>query len=262
MYNFDFVKVNSVEEALKELAVDESLLISGGQTLIPTLKQRLASPERLISIGRLPELIGVSLINEKKLSIGSATTHHQVAEEVKNYYGLSELASKIGDPAVRYRGTIGGSIANNDPSACYPAAVLASRASIITNVRVISADDFFTGIFATALEEKEIIKEVIFNVPKVSSYVKFDQPASRFALVGVFLARFDDGVKVAVTGASEGGVFCWTEAEDRLSEEFEEKTINSIDLSSEGMIADVHGSPKYRAGLVKTMLRRALLNCK
>jgi carbon-monoxide dehydrogenase medium subunit len=168
------------------------------------------------------------------------------------------MAARIGDPAVRNRGTIGGSLANNDPSACYPAAALASGASIITNSREIAADDYFQGMFTTALEEGEVVTEVRFPVPEKSHYEKFVQPASRFALVGVMVAKYADGVRVAVTGASESGVFRWTEAEAALSANFTADALGDLSLDGDGMIADLHGSGAYRAHLVKVMTGRAV----
>jgi carbon-monoxide dehydrogenase medium subunit len=168
------------------------------------------------------------------------------------------LAGHIGDPAVRNRGTIGGSLANNDPSACYPAAALASGAVIKTNTREIAADDYFQGMFDTALEEGEIITEVRFPVPEVSNYQKFVQPASRFALVGVFVAKFADGVRVAITGASESGVFRWAEAEAALSANFSAAALDGLSLPGDGMIGDLHGSGEYRAHLCGVMTKRAV----
>ncbi len=168
------------------------------------------------------------------------------------------MAGQIGDPAVRNRGTIGGSLANNDPAACYPAAVLGSGATVVTNSRKIAADDFFRGMFATALMDGEIITEVRFPIPQKAAYAKFLQPASRFALTGVFVAKFADGVRVAVTGASESGVFRWTEAEAALSADFSPAAIEGLAVSPEGMIGDLHGPPAYRAHLVKVMTRRAV----
>lgn len=189
--------------------------------------------------------------------IGGATTHAAVAAE-GSYRALSALASNIGDPAVRNRGTIGGSLANNDPAACYPAAALASGATIVTNSREIAADDYFQGMFDTALDEGEIITAVKFPIPQAANYQKFVQPASRFALVGVFVAKSADGVRVAVTGASNEGVFRWTEAETALSANFSASALDGLSVSPDNMIADLHGSPTYRAHLVKVMTGRAV----
>ena len=174
------------------------------------------------------------------------------------FAGLAGLAGGIGDPAVRARGTIGGSLANNDPAACYPAGALGCGATIMTNSREIAADDYFEGMFTTALEEGEIVTEVRFPVPEASNYQKFEQPASRFALVGVFVAKFADGVRVAVTGASEEGVFRWAEAEAALSANFSADAIAGLTLGADGMIADLHGTSEYRAHLVGVLTRRAV----
>jgi len=174
------------------------------------------------------------------------------------YPALAALAGGIGDPAVRNRGTIGGSLANNDPSACYPAGALGSGATIVTNTRRIAADDFFEGMFTTALNPGEIITEVRFPVPERANYQKFLQPASRFALTGVFVAKYKGGVRVAVTGASENGVFRWSEAEAALAKSFTAEAVKGLSASAEGMIGDIHGSPEYRAHLVKVLTARAV----
>ncbi|TMV47688.1 carbon monoxide dehydrogenase, partial [Thioclava sp. BHET1] len=187
------------------------------------------------------------------------TTHGAVASgAAKSYPALAALAGNIGDPAVRNRGTIGGSLANNDPSACYPAAALASGAVIVTNAREIAAEDYFQGMFTTALEEGEIITEVRFPVPEKANYQKFVQPASRFALVGVFVAKYPEGVRVAVTGASEEGVFRWSAAEEALSKSFSAAALEGLSASAEGLISDLHGSADYRAHLIKVMTGRAV----
>lgn len=194
-----------------------------------------------------------------RVAIGGGTTHAVVASETaKLYPALSHLAGHIGDPAVRNRGTIGGSLANNDPSACYPAAVLGSGATIVTNTRKIAADDFFEGLFTTALNPGEIITEVRFPVPGKASYQKFLQPASRFALVGVFVAKFGSGVRVAVTGASEDGVFRWSEAEAALGGSFSADAVKGMKPKADGMIGDLHGTKEYRAHLVGVMTARAV----
>ena len=171
------------------------------------------------------------------------------------------MARSNGDPTVRNRGTVGGSLSNNDPSADYPAATLASGATINTNARSISADDFFQGIFTTALDEGEIIVSVDFPKPDVACYKKFEQPASRFALVGVCVAKFADGVRVAVTGASEDGVYRWTEAETALNANFSADALEGISASADGLISDLHGTPEYRANLVKVLTARAVADC-
>jgi carbon-monoxide dehydrogenase medium subunit len=223
------------------------------------MKQRLAAPTTLVSTTGISEMQGVCVDDAGRVCIGGATTHATVAAEAAAHYpGLAALAGGIGDPAVRNRGTIGGSLANNDPSACYPSAALGSGATIVTNSREIAADDFFQGMFETALEEGEIITEVKFPVPQASNYQKFLQPASRFALVGVFVARYADGVRVAVTGASESGVFRWSEAEAALSDSFAASAIGGLSVPADGMIGDLHGTPEYRAHLIGVMTGRAV----
>ncbi|AWD20573.1 FAD binding domain-containing protein [Fuscovulum blasticum] len=258
MHNFDFVKPATLADALAALKSDGAQALSGGQTLIASMKQRLAAPATLVSLTGIPELKGVC-IGEGGLHVGAATPHAEVAREAaKHYPALAALAGGIGDPLVRNRGTIGGSIANNDPSACYPAGVLASGATIVTNRRRIAADDYFQGLFTTALHEGEIVTSVVFPIPQKAAYVKFDQPASRFALTGVFVAKTADGVRVAVTGAGGDGVFRWTEAEAALSANFAASAIAGLTVSPEGMIHDLHGTPAYRAHLVKVLTGRAV----
>lgn len=262
MYNFNFEKPGSVADAVKALGAEDAQALGGGQTLIPTLKQRLNQPSALISLTGIPDIKGVCKTDDGALAIGGATTHATVAAEAAAHYpGLAGLASHIGDPAVRNRGTIGGSLANNDPAACYPAAALGSGATIKTNTREIAADDYFQGMFTTALEEGEIITEVRFPIPEASNYQKFVQPASRFALVGVFVAKYASGVRVAVTGASEEGVFRWTAAEEALSANFSEGAVPDAP-SADGLIADLHATPAYRAALIKTMTKRAVNNAR
>lgn len=257
MYNFEFVKPTTLDEAVAALASEEAQVLGGGQTLIPTLRQRLAAPAKLVSLSGIGEIRGVSA-EGGVLTVGGGTTHAAVAAGAGAYPALAALAGNIGDPMVRNRGTIGGSVANNDPSADYPAAVLASGATVVTNTREISADDFFQGMFTTALNDGEIITAVKFPIPEAANYQKFEQPASRFALVGVFVARYADGVRVAVTGASEDGVFRWSEAEDALSSNFAPEALEGLSVPAEGMISDLHGSAAYRAHLVGVMTRRAV----
>lgn len=258
MYNFEFEKPGSVAEAVAALSTDEAQALGGGQTLIPTLKQRLASPSKLVSLRGIADIQGVCVNDAGAVCVGGATTHAVVAAEAGAHYpALAEMAAHIGDPAVRNRGTIGGSLANNDPAACYPAGVLGSGATVVTNAREIAADDYFQGMFATALDEGEIVTEVRFPVPQAANYQKFDQPASRFALVGVFVARFADGVRVAITGASEGGVFRWSAAEEALGANFDASAIDSLSLDPDGMINDLHGTRAYRAHIAKTLTKRA-----
>ncbi len=258
MYNFDIVRPGTIADAVAALADEDAQALGGGQTLIPTLKQRLAAPAKLVSLSGIAEMKGVSE-SGGAVVIGGGTTHAQVAKGAASAYpALAALAAHIGDPAVRNRGTIGGSLANNDPSACYPAAALASGATITTNQRDIAADDFFQGMFTTALDAGEIITRVSFPVPQKANYQKFEQPASRFALVGVFVAQYGDGVRVAVTGASEEGVFRWSEAEAALSADFSADAISGLSVAADGMIGDLHGTPEYRAHLVKVLTGRAV----
>lgn len=258
MYNFELIKPTTVDEAVAALSSDDAQPLSGGQTLIPTMKQRLAGSEKLVSLTGIDAMKGVS-VDGDTITIGAATTHAKVATEAASAYpALAALAGQIGDPHVRNRGTIGGSLANNDPAACYPSAALASGATIITNTREIAADDYFQGMFTTALEEGEIITAVRFPIPQAANYKKFEQPASRFALTGVFVAKYADGVRVAVTGASNEGVFRWTDGEAALSSNFSAEAVDGLTVSADGMIQDLHGSPAYRANLVKVMTKRAV----
>lgn len=258
MYAFEIERPATLADAVAALAHEDAQALGGGQTLIPTLKARLAAPGTLVSLGGVAEMQGVSSKNGA-LWIGGATTHATVAAQAgATYPALAALASNIGDPAVRNRGTIGGSLANNDPSACYPAAALGSGATIITNTREIAADDYFQGMFTTALEEGEIVTALSFPVPEKAHYQKFVQPASRFALVGVFVAKYSDGVRVAVTGASNNGVYRWTAAEKALSANFAPEAIAGLSVSADDLIADLHGSAEYRAHLVKVMTGRAV----
>jgi carbon-monoxide dehydrogenase medium subunit len=273
MYNFEYVRPRSIDEAVAALQAEDAMPIAGGQTLIPTLKARLAQPSVLVDLmGALSSEIGMD--RGGAVHIGAAARHGAIAtsEATAAIPGLQGLAGKIGDPQVRNRGTIGGSIANNDPAACYPAAALALGAEIVTNARTIPAEEFFLGMFTTALEEGEIVTEIVF--PSVNgdsgrgdqargrlekgNYQKFPQPASRFPLVGVFLAKFANAVRVAVTGASESGVFRWTEAEQALTANFSPDAIGELKHPAEGMIGDIHGSPEYRAHLIGVMTRRAV----
>jgi len=258
MYPLDISLPQTLAEAVELARDDDSQLLSGGQTLIPTLKARLAAPTRLISLRAIAEMKGLRM-EGGQMCIGAGTTHAIVAREAAAHYpALARLAANIGDPAVRNRGTIGGSLANNDPSACYPAAALASGATIVTNAREIAADDYFQGMFQTALEPGEIVTQVRFPIPLAAHYIKFRQRASRFALTGVFVARFADAVRVAVTGASESGVFRWHEAEAALVLSFSPATVEALDPPGTRMIADLHGSGEYRADLTRVLTADAI----
>jgi carbon-monoxide dehydrogenase medium subunit len=261
MYDFEYHRPKSVDEAAEKLgSCDDPKLVAGGMTLIPTLKQRLAQPSDLVDLAELGDLAGIS-VDGNTLTIGAMTRHCDVAasaDVAKVIPALSGLAGNIGDPAVRHRGTIGGSIANNDPAADYPAGSLGLGATIVTNKREIGADDFFVGLFETALEEDEIITAVKFPKPKRAAYMKFPNPASRYAMVGVMVAETDDGVRVAVTGAGEDGVFRVTEMEKALDEDFSVDAIAGIGVPEDGIMSDIHGSAEYRAHLVSVMAKRAV----
>lgn len=262
MYNFDIERPTTIADAVKALSAEEAQPLSGGQTLIPTLKQRLAMPSALVSLAGIEEMQGIEW-QQSTLRIGGATPHGAVSKATEGEFaGLHTLTSKIGDPAVRARGTIGGSVANNDPAACYPSACLACAATIHTSGGDVSADDFFQGMFTTALEDGAIVTAVTFRVPQVSSYQKFDQPASRFPLVGVFVARHADGVRVGVTGASNDGVFRWTEAEEALSADFSASALDGLTMSADDLISDLHGSPEYRAHLINVLTKRGVADAR
>lgn len=261
MYAFDYHKPTSVRQAASMLAkAEDAKILAGGHTLIPTMKQRLAAPANLIDLGALDELRGIER-KGRSVVIGAMTTHAAVttSEIVREAIpGLAEMAEVIGDPAVRARGTIGGSIANNDPAADYPAACLALGATITTNKRKIEADDFFTGMFDTALEEGEIITKVSFPVPAKAAYAKFRNPASRYALAGVFVAKRGSEIRVAVTGAGADGVFRWSAAEDALRTRFSAKSLTGMKADTAMMNSDIHADAEYRAHLVGVMARRAV----
>ncbi len=260
MYQFSYVKAKSLREAGKLLATHpEAKLLAGGMTLIPTLKQRLARPSHLVDIAQLAELRGIRA-KAGQLEIGAATRHRQVANSAvvkKTIPALAQLANLIGDPQVRSMGTIGGSVANNDPAADYPAAVLGLGATIVTTQRELAADDFFQGMFATALKESEIIVRIVFPVPKRAAYAKFPHPASGYAMAGVFVAETPQGVRVAVTGAGPG-VFRWQEAEAALAKTMKAAALDGVKLDASGLNSDLHADAEYRANLVKVMARRAV----
>lgn len=260
MYDFSYKKAASADEAASLFSgSDDAVFMAGGMTLIPTLKQRLASPSDVIDLGGASSLAGISA-GGGVVTIGAMTTHAAVAgsTEVKGAIpALAALANGIGDPAVRHRGTIGGSVANNDPAADYPAAVLALGATIHTNKREIAADDFFTGMFETALEEGELITKFTFPVPEKAAYSKFPNPASRYAIVGVFVARTSGGVRVAVTGAGPG-VFRAADMEKALSGNFSPDAISGVKVDASDLNSDIHASAEYRAHLVGVMAKRAV----
>jgi carbon-monoxide dehydrogenase medium subunit len=262
MYETIYHRPSSVDEAAALFAKGaESKYLAGGHTLIPVMKQRLASPSDVIDLGKIKELIGIEPTGDG-IMIKAATTHYDVASSgtvQKAIPALAYLASLIGDPAVRYRGTIGGSIANNDPAADYPAAVLALGATVKTNKRSISADDFFKGLFSTALEDGEIITAVSFPVQAKAGYSKFNHPASRFALTAVFVAKTPAGdVRVAATGASQDGVMRVPAIEAALKANWSPGALDSVKISADGLMSDIHGSSDYRANLIKVMAQRAV----
>lgn len=262
MYETTYHRPASVEEAVSLFKkASDARYLAGGHTLIPTMKQRLASPSDVIDLARIPTLVGID-VSADAVTIKAATTHHDVAGSNavrKALPALAVLAGGIGDPQVRHRGTIGGSVANNDPSADYPAGVLALGATIKTNKRAIAADDFFKGLFTTALEEGEVITAISFPIPAKAGYAKFPNPASRYALTGVFVAKTKAGaVRAAATGASQSGVMRLAEIEKALSANWSEKALDGVTVSPNGLIADVHGTAAYRAGLIVTMAKRAV----
>jgi carbon-monoxide dehydrogenase medium subunit len=262
MYETIYHRPSSVDEAASLFGKGkEAKYLSGGQTLIPVMKQRLASPSDVIDLGKIKELVGVDVSGDT-VTIKAATTHSDVATNSavqKAIPALAHLASVIGDPAVRHRGTIGGSLANNDPSADYPSAVLALGATIKTNKRTISADDFFMGLFSTALNDGEIITAVSFPVPAKAGYAKFPHPASRFALTGVFAVKTKAGdVRVAATGASQSGVMRVGPIEAALKANWSASAVDAVKIPPSGLMSDIHGSADYRANLIKVMAQRAV----
>jgi carbon-monoxide dehydrogenase medium subunit len=260
MYALNYVKAKSVKEAADFLAANpEAKLLAGGMTLIPTLKQRLAKPTHLLDIGQLSELRGIEVKGEK-LVIGAGAKHHEVAVSPvvrKAIPALAELAGVIGDPQVRNMGTMGGSVANNDPAADYPAAVLGLNATVVTTKREIPADQFFKGMFATALGEGEIIVRIEFPLPKAAAYSKFHHPASGYAMAGVLIADTAGGVRVAVTGAGPG-VFRWKEAEAALVKGIKPGALEGVALEGGDFNEDIHATRAYRANLVRVMAKRAI----
>ncbi len=260
MYNFNYHRPNSVEEAVQLLSgASEATLMGGGMTLIPVLKQRLANPSDVVDIGGISGLSGISE-DGGSVVVGATTTHAAVASDATvqaKIPALAALAESIGDAQVRNRGTIGGSIANNDPAADYPAALVGLGATVRTNQREIAADDFFTGLFETALDDDEIITAVAFPVPDKAGYAKFPNPASRYAIVGVMASQGPAGTRVAVTGAG-ACVFRASDMEAALSGNFSAEALSGASVSADGLNSDIHASAEYRAHLVGVMARRAV----
>jgi len=258
MYSFDYERPSGIDGAVAARGEDDSFL-AGGQSFLPTLKLRLAQVDKLVDLGGIAELQGIS-VNGGEVSIGAMTPHASVATSADiraAIPALADLAAHIGDAQVRNRGTIGGSIANNDPAADYPSALVALNATVHTNKRAISADDFFVDLFETALEDGELVTKVTFPVPEKAGYAKFPNPASRFALVGVFVAQTGGGARVAVTGAGPS-VFRQGDMEAALSGNFSAETAKGIKTNAEGLNSDIHASADYRAHLISVMAARAV----
>jgi carbon-monoxide dehydrogenase medium subunit len=262
MYQTTYHRPSSVDEAIALFGKGtEAKFLAGGHTLIPVMKQRLAAPSDVIDIGKIKELVGTQATADT-LVIKAATTYYDImqsADVKKAIPAIAYLTSVLGDPAVRHRGTIGGSIANNDPAADFPAALLSLGATVKTNKRSMSADDFFKGMFTTALDDGEIITEVSFPIPDKAGYAKMRHPASRFALTGVFVTRTKAGdVRVAATGASQSGVMRVSAIEAALKANWSPSALDNVAVSSANLLSDIHGSADYRANLVKVMAQRAV----
>jgi len=261
MRSFNFKSARNTKEARK-LAIGRATFLAGGMSLIPAIKLRLAAYSDLINIKKIKSLSGIK-ISSKSLRIGATTTHAEVADskEVRKAIpSLANLAEGIGDPQVRNRGTIGGSVANNDPAADYPSACLALNAIIHTSKRKIPVDKFFKGMFETDLKKGELIESIEFEVPEKSAYAKFPNPASRYAIVGIYIAKLKKEIRVAVTGV-ESCVFRCKKLEDVLSSNFSPSSIDSVNISSKGFNADIHASADYRAHIIKVMAKKAVSSC-
>ncbi|HEX2546037.1 MAG TPA: xanthine dehydrogenase family protein subunit M [Ramlibacter sp.] len=259
MYQFTFDRPSSLADASRAAAGENVRVLAGGQTLLASMKLRLANPEKLVDLGAIPELAGIRR-EGNALVIGAMARHADVAAnpEVRSALpALADLAGGIGDRQVRALGTIGGSLANNDPAACYPAGALALDATIRTTARTIAADDFFQGMFATALQEGEIITAVSVPIARRAAYIKFKQPASRFALIGVCVAQTDSGVRVAVTGGGNG-VFRHTGLEEALTRSFTPEAAAAVKIDSSELSADLHASAAYRGNLISVLAQRAV----
>ena len=262
MYQTTYHRASSVDEATSLFAKgNEAKYLAGGHTLLPVMKQRLAQPSDVIDIGKIKDLVGIEVTGDA-VTIKAATTHYDVANSAavqKAIPALAHLASTIGDPAVRHRGTIGGSLANNDPAADYPAAVLALGATVTTTKRTIAAGDFFKGLFTTALDDGEMITQVSFPIPAKAGYSKFPHPASRFALTGVFAVKTKAGdVRVAVTGAFQSGVARVGAIETALKANWAAAALDGVTVSADNLMSDIHAAADYRANLIKIMAQRAV----
>jgi aerobic carbon-monoxide dehydrogenase medium subunit len=263
MYNFSYQKVSSVADAVEAMQkAEDGKFVAGGQTMLPTMKHRLASPSDIIDLGGVDELVAISADGDS-VTIGAMTTHASVAasSDVQAAIpALAKLAGNIGDPAVRNRGTIGGSIANNDPAADYPAAIIALGATVKTNKREVAGDEFFTGMFETALEEDEVITAISFPKAEAAAYMKFENPASRYAVVGSFVAKTGGSVRVGITGAT-ACAHRGMRLEEALNADFSAAAVDPVEIPVEKMNADIHASAEYRAHLVKVMTKRAVEAC-
>ena len=262
MYETTYHRASSIDEASAMFAQGtDSKYLAGGHTLIPVMKVRLAAPSDVIDLGRIKDLIGIEVTADAVI-IKAATTYFDILQSAavkKAIPAITHLTSVLGDPAVRYRGTIGGSIANNDPAADYPAAVLALGATVMTSKRLIPGDEFFKGLFSTALEDGEIITAVSFPIPAKAAYQKMRHPASRFALTGVFVAQGKAGdVRVAATGASQDGVMRVPAIESALKANWSASARDGVTISADGLMGDIHGSSEYRANLIKVLAQRAV----
>lgn len=265
MHNFIYHRASGLRQAQNLLGkFEDAKLIAGGQSLLPMMKLRLAAPAALIDLGKVEGLSGIEL-KGRALVIGAMATHAEVNTSPvvgEALPALAELAGTIGDPAVRHRGTLGGSLAHNDPTADYPAACVALAATIITTKRRIPADEFFTGLFETPLEPDEIITKVSFPLAKKAAYQKFRNPASRYAIVGVFVAKRPSEVRVAVTGAGTSGVFRVPQFEEALKKRFSPKALEGLGVPADGLSSDIHASAEYRAHLIGVLARRAVVAAK
>lgn len=264
MYDFNYHRPRDLADVVRlRASAEDGVFLAGGMTLIPTLRLRLASPSDVIDISGVDGLADIEGSAES-VRVGALVRHAAVAASAdmkKRIPALAALADRIGDAQVRNRGTLGGSVANNDPAADYPAACLALGATVMTNRREIAADDYFAGLFETALEADEIITAVRFPVAEAAAYAKFPNPASRYALVGVFVARLSNAVRVAVTGAGEQGVFRLPEMEDALAGDFAPDVLDSVTVPADGLNSDIHASAEFRAHLVGVMAKRAVAAC-
>ncbi len=260
MQAFEYRTPTSLADAARAAAQEDSKLLAGGQSLLQSMKLGLSAPSVLVDLAGIAELKGIA-VDGTAVTLGAGTTHAAIAasnEVQRAIPALADLARRIGDRQVRHRGTIGGSLANNDPAACWPAAVLGLGATVHTNTRTLSAEDFFVGLYTSALADGEIITRVTFPVPQQAGWQKFKQPASRFALVGVFVSRGPAGVRVAVTGAGANGVFRATELEARLAADWSGAALAGATVNADGLNSDLHASAEYRAALIPVLAARAV----